>query len=580
MLRLRHGAKMLSLLGIALIVNSCLQDGEITSPVPEITGISPSAGIAGDEVIITGSNFGKTPTENTVQFNGVTAEIKSAAKNTLTAIVPADATTGKIIITVDDLAVVSSFDFIITQSEAPTVDSFEPQKGRPGDVVLITGENYSETLEENKVMFNDVAAIITEVTKTSITVSVPDEATTGKLMVEVNGLSGASSSDFTVLSLLSITSIDPLAGTVGAEVTITGTNFSSTLTENEVMFNGAVAKIVSATEETIIVVAPLAATNGKVSVSVNGSTVVSSSDFEVLVPAINSFTPSIAAAGDELTILGENFSPDLQSNIVSVNGVEAIVNSATTNQLTATIPEGSGVGKVSVSIGEQSIESSFDFEYIVDIPRDGLIGFYPFDGNANDESGSGLHGVSNGATLVTDRFGNQNQAYSFDGVDDYIDMGNPTELQISDQITVGLWTRSSSFVKNRMLVSKTDRVDGYIFDTGELGDGSQGYSVFVYSSTATGTNFARLGEDYVADEWTFLAFTLDDTNITFYQDAVETFSYDKATPLTDGSTGNFQIGGGDNHFFFGGEVDDVAVYNKTLSKEEILQLYNQNLTKK
>lgn len=53
------------------------------------------------------------------------------------------------------------------------------------------------------------------------------------------------------------------------------------------------------------------------------------------------------------------------------------------------------------------------------IPTDGLVGFWSFTGNANDESGNENHGTVHGATLTEDRFGNMNSAYSFDGVDDH-----------------------------------------------------------------------------------------------------------------------------------------------------------------
>ncbi len=51
---------------------------------------------------------------------------------------------------------------------------------------------------------------------------------------------------------------------------------------------------------------------------------------------------------------------------------------------------------------------------------DGLVAYYPFDGNADDASGNGNHGIVHGATLTMDRFDNADSAYSFDGVDDYI----------------------------------------------------------------------------------------------------------------------------------------------------------------
>ena len=54
------------------------------------------------------------------------------------------------------------------------------------------------------------------------------------------------------------------------------------------------------------------------------------------------------------------------------------------------------------------------------IPSDRLVGYWPFNGNANDESGNCNNGAVNGATLTIDRFGNSNSAYAFDGINDYI----------------------------------------------------------------------------------------------------------------------------------------------------------------
>ncbi len=58
------------------------------------------------------------------------------------------------------------------------------------------------------------------------------------------------------------------------------------------------------------------------------------------------------------------------------------------------------------------------------LPTEGLVAWYPFNGNANDESGNGRNGTVFGARLTDDRMGNEQQAYQLDGVDDYIDVGN------------------------------------------------------------------------------------------------------------------------------------------------------------
>ena len=69
--------------------------------------------------------------------------------------------------------------------------------------------------------------------------------------------------------------------------------------------------------------------------------------------------------------------------------------------------------------------------------QNGLIASYPFNGNACDESGNGYNGTVSGATLTTDRFGNANSAYSFDGISSYIQFsadGLPTQNR-----TVSFW---------------------------------------------------------------------------------------------------------------------------------------------
>ena len=76
----------------------------------------------------------------------------------------------------------------------------------------------------------------------------------------------------------------------------------------------------------------------------------------------------------------------------------------------------------------------------------GLITFYPFNGNANDESGNGNHGAVNGATLTNDRLSNSNSAYYFDGINDYIDLGNSDlfSLGLYDNFSISVWIQNDT----------------------------------------------------------------------------------------------------------------------------------------
>ena len=77
------------------------------------------------------------------------------------------------------------------------------------------------------------------------------------------------------------------------------------------------------------------------------------------------------------------------------------------------------------------------------IPTDGLVAYYPFNGNANDESGNGNHGtVHNGVTLAADRFGNANMAYNFNGADGCVLVDDNDTLDIQNSISITTWIKS------------------------------------------------------------------------------------------------------------------------------------------
>ncbi len=83
----------------------------------------------------------------------------------------------------------------------------------------------------------------------------------------------------------------------------------------------------------------------------------------------------------------------------------------------------------------------------VGLPTNALVAFYPFNGSANDASGKGHHGVVHGATSTQNRFGDANSAYQFDGVDDYIDCGDPAngdfDFGENEDLSVSCWIKTT-----------------------------------------------------------------------------------------------------------------------------------------
>ncbi|MFN5209123.1 MAG: hypothetical protein ACK5D8_06480, partial [Bacteroidota bacterium] len=82
------------------------------------------------------------------------------------------------------------------------------------------------------------------------------------------------------------------------------------------------------------------------------------------------------------------------------------------------------------------------------VPTNGLVGWWPFNGNANDESGNGNNGTVNGAVLATDRFGNANSAYSFDGIDNTIQYSNTFVFNQQNDASISLWFNNDSIISN------------------------------------------------------------------------------------------------------------------------------------
>ncbi|MFH1318040.1 MAG: hypothetical protein ABIH71_03395, partial [Candidatus Omnitrophota bacterium] len=76
--------------------------------------------------------------------------------------------------------------------------------------------------------------------------------------------------------------------------------------------------------------------------------------------------------------------------------------------------------------------------------NDGLVAYYPFNSNANDESGNENNCTVYGPMLSIDRFGNSNSAYIFDGYDDYIEIDNSANFPITQSLSISVWIKPTN----------------------------------------------------------------------------------------------------------------------------------------
>ncbi|MFH0866208.1 MAG: LamG-like jellyroll fold domain-containing protein [Bacteroidota bacterium] len=205
----------------------------------------------------------------------------------------------------------------------------------------------------------------------------------------------------------------------------------------------------------------------------------------------------------------------------------------------------------------------------------GLIAKYYFDGNANDESGNGSHGTVYGATLTTDRFGNLNSAYDFDGVDNYIEIGTPSIINNFNALTLSVWVVLDRTDVNLGIVAKTNgTLNDFGFEYNHWSGENLAFAVnYNYTPQGVRLNLGTL----TAKSWTHLLGFWDGSNVGFYKNGIEITSVPyTGKPLIDGNL-SLTIGrlGSYGGWYFDGKIDDVRIYNRVLDSVEIDSLYHE-----
>ena len=215
------------------------------------------------------------------------------------------------------------------------------------------------------------------------------------------------------------------------------------------------------------------------------------------------------------------------------------------------------------------------------VPTAGLVGYWPFSGNANDQIGNGNNGTVNGATLTTDRNGNSNSAYSVNGSSDYILISNSSTLNSASK-SISVWANFSS--------EPTD------LETGAMALVTKWYQVancnnllndsyaLVLSKSNNETKF--IGATNLYTQSTLTTDNSLDTNLWYHV----VFTHDSTTGgniyingvlISSNSTSgdicsnqNDLLFGADNKFgslgrHFNGKLDDIGMWNRAVSQAEI-----------
>ena len=217
------------------------------------------------------------------------------------------------------------------------------------------------------------------------------------------------------------------------------------------------------------------------------------------------------------------------------------------------------------------------------VPTNGLVGYWPFNGNANDESGNGNNGTVNGATLTSDRFGNVNKAYNFNL--NYITIGNNPIFNFTNSMSINVWYKinpsANGSSQNMFFVSK------------HIGS-STSSSYCIYNENVCGPTIYLTDQNsqihYLRNinfcdtsNWHMLTMTLSNSNLKMYIDgslftsSIVTSNIKQTNlPMIFGGCNNSPLGT-DIIGRMIGLLDDIGIWNRALDSSEISNLYNGNI---
>ena len=219
------------------------------------------------------------------------------------------------------------------------------------------------------------------------------------------------------------------------------------------------------------------------------------------------------------------------------------------------------------------------------VPSSGLVGWWPFTGNAIDSSGNGNNGTVNGAVLAADRFGNINRAYNFDGTSSFISVSNNQTInfQSGNQFTFSYWINAASLSSNQISLILSKQTS--------FGSSQVGYNSNIESSLSSNFRIQN-GSSSLAYS---LSTATSSISINTWYHIVQVWSSTQGQIYLNGSlilqtSGNATVGNNSadlligkpnwiasNAKNFNGKIDDIGIWNRALNQCEIQALYSGTL---
>ena len=237
-----------------------------------------------------------------------------------------------------------------------------------------------------------------------------------------------------------------------------------------------------------------------------------------------------------------------------------------------------------VATGTTYLGVSGTYVSIVTVLRQNLVAYYPLDNDTADYSGNGNDGVASGTPSIVP--GEVNGGYSFDGVDDLIEIAEDSVFDFSngDSFSVSAWFKNNG-TPNYMIIMNKHRLgdtNGYMFGLTTGGDGC-GSGEFFY--TASGYGDYACETETADSNWHLITGTYDgitNTSRVYLDGLLKTDTGQVSGGGTLNNAKSLLIGAAQPyppyyngyHGFATGIIDEVSIWNKTLTQTDIDYIYN------
>ncbi len=218
------------------------------------------------------------------------------------------------------------------------------------------------------------------------------------------------------------------------------------------------------------------------------------------------------------------------------------------------------------------------------VPTNGLVGWWPFNGNANDISGNGNNGILNGSVLSTDRFGNNTSVET--GQNKYITISNSPNISSPTEFSISGWLYVNRFPNNQNLLSG---VVTKWYGNKNCNNSSDDYAVFISSSkelVVVTRDFqmypqnSLIGGNIDSLKWIHFTIVRSSNGAKLFVNGVLKDSNNISSTVCNSTNPLYfgcDNGLGTPNRFLNGLVDDIGIWNRALTESEIKGLYNANL---